>query len=117
MPEKNEACTARTMSVIDNDNATTKKAHIIRQNGAKEVVEIDSKDVLDRINNDEDIKEFLIETDIETYQEEIGVNGIKFYGSLHKKLKDVDICDFMDAVGAFGRGIGSKKLQKVITVK
>lgn len=66
MPEKNEACTARTMSVIDNDNATTKKAHIIRQNGAKEVVEIDSKDVLDRINNDEDIKEFLIETDIES---------------------------------------------------
>ena len=58
--------------------------------------------------------EQLIETDIETYQEEIGVNGIKFYGSLHKKLKDVDICDFMDAVGAFGRGIGQKKLQKVL---
>lgn len=58
--------------------------------------------------------EQLIETDIETYQEEIGVNGIKFYGSLHNKLKNVDICDFMDAVGAFGRGIGSKKLQKVI---
>ena len=63
---------------------------------------------------EEDGIEQLIETDIETYQEEIGVNGIKFYGSLHKKLKDVDICDFMDAVGAFGRGIGSKKLQKVI---
>ena len=58
--------------------------------------------------------EQLIETDIETYQEEIGVNGIKFYGSLHKKLKEVDICEFMDAVGAFGRGIGQKKLQKVI---
>lgn len=63
---------------------------------------------------EEDGIEQLIETDIETYQEEIGVNGIKFYGSLHNKLKNVDICDFMDAVGAFGRGIGSKKLQKVI---
>lgn len=58
--------------------------------------------------------EQLIETDIETYQEEIGVNGIKFYGSLHKKLKEVDICEFMDAVGAFGRGIGEKKLRKVL---
>ena len=58
--------------------------------------------------------EQLIETDIERYQGEIGVNGIKFYGSLHKKLKEVDICEFMDAVGAFGRGIGQKKLQKVI---
>lgn len=63
---------------------------------------------------EEDGIEQLIETDIETYQEEIGVNGIKFYGSLHNKLKNVDICEFMDAVGAFGRGIGQKKLQKVL---
>ena len=57
--------------------------------------------------------EKLILTDIETYQNEIGINGIKFYGSLHSKLKDADICQFMDAGGAFGRGIGEKKLQKV----
>ena len=60
--------------------------------------------------------EKLILTNIETYQEKIGINGIKFYGSLHSKLKDVDICVFMDAVGAFGRGIGEKKLQKVLDV-
>lgn len=64
MPEKNEACTARTMAVIDNDNAAGKKAHIIRKNGAKEVVEINNRDVLDQINNDEDVADFLVETDI-----------------------------------------------------
>ena len=58
--------------------------------------------------------EELISTDIEIYQEEIGINGIKFYGSLHSKLKDADICVFMDAVGAFGRGMGEKKLRKVL---
>lgn len=63
---------------------------------------------------EDDAIESFITTDIETFQEEIGVNGIKLYGSLHKKLKDVDICVFMDAVGAFGRGMGEKKLRKVL---
>lgn len=66
MPEKNEACTARTMAVLDNDAATIKKAHIIRKDGAKEVVEIDNREVLDRVNNDEDIVDFLVETDIQS---------------------------------------------------
>ena len=66
MPEKNEACTARTMAVIDNDNSTQKRAHIIRNNGTKEIIEISSQEVLDQINNDEEISEFLIETDIES---------------------------------------------------
>lgn len=66
MPEKNEACTARTMAVLDNDSSTVKAAHIIRKNGAKEVVEIDGRDVLARINNDADVMDFLIETDIQS---------------------------------------------------
>lgn len=65
LPEKNEACTARTMAVLDNDEARVKKAHIIRRSGAKEIVEIDSREVLDRVNLDEDIVDFLVETDIE----------------------------------------------------
>ena len=64
MPEKNEACTARTMAVLDNDNVIVKKAHIIRRNGAKELVKIDSSDVLERVNNDEDVVDFLVETNI-----------------------------------------------------
>lgn len=66
MPEKNEACTARTMAVLDNDSASVKKAHIIRRNGAKEVVEIDNREVLDRVNNDEDVVDFLVETNIQS---------------------------------------------------
>ena len=64
MPEKNEACTARTMAVLDNDSVRVKKAHIIRKNGSKEVIEIDSRDVLTRVNQDEDINDFLVETNI-----------------------------------------------------
>lgn len=66
LPEKNEACTARTMSVLDNDNADIKKAHIIRNNGAKEIVEISGREVLEQINNDEDIIDFLVETNIKS---------------------------------------------------
>lgn len=66
MPEKNEACTARTMAVLDNDAASVKKAHIIRKNGDKEILEIDSREVLDRVNNDEDIVDFLVESNIQS---------------------------------------------------
>lgn len=66
LPEKNEACTARTMSVLDNDNADIKKAHIIRNNGAKEIVEISGREVLEQINNDADIIDFLVETNIKS---------------------------------------------------
>ena len=66
MPEKNEACTARTMAVLDNDSAIVKKAHIIRTNGTKEILEINNREILDRINNDEDVKDFLVETDIKS---------------------------------------------------
>ena len=68
MPEKNEACTARTMAVLDNDAATIKKAHIIRKNGSKEIVTIDSRDVLERVNNDEDVVDFLVETNIKSVE-------------------------------------------------
>lgn len=68
MPEKNEACTARTMAVLDHDNTTSKKAHIIRKDGSKEIVEITSREVMERINNDMDVVDFLIETDIQNIQ-------------------------------------------------
>ena len=54
------------MSVLDNDSAIVKKAHIIRVDGGKEIVEIDNREILDRLNSDEGISDFLIETDIES---------------------------------------------------
>ena len=44
----------------------------------------------------------------------LGVNGGKLYDSLHKCLKDVSQAQIFDALGSFGRGIGEKKLQKLI---
>ncbi len=66
MPEKNEACTARTMAVVDIDRALDKKVHILRKNGDKEVIIIENRDVLERVNNDEDVVDFLVETDIQS---------------------------------------------------
>lgn len=50
----------------------------------------------------------------ETLVNAIGVNGSKLYESLHKALKTVDKATLYDALGLFGRGIGSLKLQKII---
>jgi DNA ligase (NAD+) len=58
----------------------------------------------------------LIFLPVDCYEEAIGTNGVKMYNSLHKRLKEVTIAEFMDAVSAFGRGIGSKRLQSIIDV-
>lgn len=58
------------------------------------------------------IEEF-IRMDEDKFISIIGVNGGRLYKSLHQKLNSVDVCVFMDAVNAFGRGIGELKLRKV----
>lgn len=64
LPEKNEACTARTMAVIDNDGAVEKKAHIIYKDGTADIKYITDRQTLEDINNDENVIDFLVETDI-----------------------------------------------------
>lgn len=64
LPEKNEACTARTMAVIDNDGAVEKKAHIIYKDGTADIKYITNRQTLEDINNDENVIDFLVETDI-----------------------------------------------------
>lgn len=51
---------------------------------------------------------------VSVYQNAIGVNGVKFAESLQSKMKEATIAQFMDAVSAFGRGIGELKLNKII---
>lgn len=46
--------------------------------------------------------------------EVLGINGGKLYDSAIEKLTNVSEALFFDAIGAFGRGIGSKKLQKLL---
>lgn len=56
----------------------------------------------------------LLDLPVSVFQNSIGVNGIKFYASLHDKIQKLTISQFMDAVSAFGRGIGELKLNKII---
>lgn len=55
----------------------------------------------------------LLSLPMSVFEKSIGVNGLKFYNSLHKVMKTVSVCKFMDATGTFGRGIGELKLQKI----
>lgn len=48
------------------------------------------------------------------FESAIGVNGVKFYNSLHEKLIRATPCQLCDACGVFGRGIGELKLQKIV---
>jgi len=50
----------------------------------------------------------------EVFESAIGVNGVKFYNSLHEKLIRATPCQLCDACGVFGRGIGELKLQKIV---
>lgn len=50
----------------------------------------------------------------EVFESAIGINGVKFYNSLHEKLIRVTPCQLCDACGVFGRGIGELKLQKIV---
>lgn len=50
----------------------------------------------------------------EVFESAIGVNGLKFYNSLHEKLIRATPCQICDACGVFGRGIGELKLQKIV---
>jgi len=56
----------------------------------------------------------LITLPVEAFESTIGANGVKFYISLHSRLKNVNPAVFFDATGTFGRGIGELKLMKLI---
>lgn len=64
LPEKNEACTARALAVINNDVADTPKAFIVKTDGTKGYVEIDSQSVMEKINADESVKNVLVEMNV-----------------------------------------------------
>ncbi|WP_294406125.1 dynamin family protein [uncultured Clostridium sp.] len=64
LPEKNEACTARALSVINNDKAGIPRAYIVKNDGTKGYVEIDSRMVMEKVNSDENVKNVLIEMNI-----------------------------------------------------
>ena len=50
----------------------------------------------------------------EVFEEVIGVNGLKFYDSLHTKVESATPTQLADATGCFGEGIGELKLNKIV---
>ena len=51
---------------------------------------------------------------VDTFEEVIGVNGVKFYNSLHQKVENATPTQLADATGCFGEGIGELKLNKIV---
>lgn len=51
---------------------------------------------------------------IEVFEDAIGVNGVKFYNSLHQKVSAATPTQLADATGCFHEGIGELKLNKIV---
>ncbi len=51
---------------------------------------------------------------IEVFEDVIGINGVKFYNSLHQKVASATPTQLADATGSFGEGIGELKLNKIV---
>lgn len=64
LPEKNEACTARALAVINNQNTKQTRAYLHKKDGTRGVVEIFSQGIMSRINADENVESVLIEKNI-----------------------------------------------------
>ena len=66
LPEKNEACTARALAVINIPGNLNTKAYIKKNDGNKYAVDIINADTVSNINADEDVTDVLIVKDIPT---------------------------------------------------
>ena len=68
LPEKNEACTARAISILNDNQATSQNVYVIKKNGNKGFVECESVHVMEKINGDDDVDEILVDMNIPNIQ-------------------------------------------------
>ena len=66
LPEKNEACTARALAVLNSTFNLNTKAYIKKTDGNKYAVDIIGADTVSNINADEDVTDVLIVKNITT---------------------------------------------------
>lgn len=66
LPEKNEACTARALAVLNMPGTVDAKAYIHKTDGKKYAVDIFYANTVSRINADENVSDVLIVKDIPT---------------------------------------------------
>lgn len=64
LPEKNEACTARALAVIDDDKEGVPRAYIVKKDGTKGYVEINTRLVMEKVNSDENVKNVLVKMNL-----------------------------------------------------
>ena len=64
LPEKNEACTARALAVINTPGMAGAKAYIHKQDGKKYAVDLFAPGMVEKINSDEEVQGVLIAKDI-----------------------------------------------------
>ncbi|PRR81998.1 dynamin family protein [Clostridium vincentii] len=61
---QNQACTARTIQILDNDKLSTYRAYVEYNDGKNLIVDLKNRDIIDSFNNDDTIKDILIEGNI-----------------------------------------------------
>lgn len=64
LPNKNEACTAKVYSILDDDSAEKYKLYITDRSGNINVIEDDLHENLEKANNNSDVNDILIVGDI-----------------------------------------------------
>ena len=65
LPSQNQACTAKIIPILDNDKSNGYKAYVEYNDGKNEVLDLKDREVIDSFNNKNEIKEILIEGNIE----------------------------------------------------
>lgn len=68
LPSKNQACTAKVFSVLDDDKAESMKLYVTRENGKVSVLESEIAQELEKANQDNSVKEILISGQIKGLQ-------------------------------------------------
>lgn len=66
LPEKNEACTARALAVMNKPGTANAKAYIRKNDGKNYAVDISYANTVSKINSDENVLDVLIVKDIHT---------------------------------------------------
>lgn len=68
LPEKNEACTARALSVLNQEGVLNPIAYICKEDGKKFAVDLYFANTVARINSDESVTDVLIVKEIESLE-------------------------------------------------
>ncbi|MFL0167267.1 dynamin family protein [Candidatus Clostridium helianthi] len=102
LPSQNQACTAKIMPILDNDTAKEFKAYIDYSDGKRDVITLDSDNVVNGFNAKNEIKQILIEGDIKSIKNHsratviIDTPGTNFSGDSTHQEETYKLLDKLD---------------------